>query len=162
MPQLNFANPLTLSQVVWMVLIFAALYFLLERWALPQVASVLSSRAQTIDTDLATARVAKDKADVAAAEVTSASRTANTEAQAAIAEAVTQAKTEAAEQARVANERLDAQLAEADQRIAAARASAMGALREVATGATSDVVQRLTGRAADPAVVENAITAVMA
>ena len=162
MPQLNFANPLTLSQVVWMVLIFAALYFLLERWALPQVASVLNSRAQTIDTDLATARMAKDKADHAAAEVTSATRTANSEAQAAIAEAVAQAKAEAAEQARFANERLDAQLAEADQRIAAARASAMGALKEVATGATSDVVQRLTGRPADRAAVTSAITAVMA
>ncbi len=30
MPQLDFANPLTISQVVWMALIFGALYFLLS------------------------------------------------------------------------------------------------------------------------------------
>ena len=162
MPQLDFANPFTISQVVWMALIFAGLYFLLERWALPQVASVLESRAHTIDTDLATARVAKEQADSATLEVTNATRQANSEAQSAIAQAVAQAKGEAAEQTRVANEQLDAQMAEADQRIAAARSAAMGALREVATGATSDVVQRLTGRPANPAAVSAAVTAVMA
>lgn len=162
MPQLDFANQLTISQVVWMAFIFAGLYFLLANWALPQVAGVLESRAHTIDTDLATARIAKEHADTAAAEVTSATRQANSEAQSAIAAAVTQAKAEAAEQTRSANEKLDLQMAEADTRISAAREQAMGALREVATGATSDVVTRLTGRAADPAAVTSAIAAVMA
>lgn len=162
MPQLDFANPLTISQVVWMALIFGALYYLCASWALPQVATVLASRAQTIDNDLASARVAKEHADATTAEVTSATRQANSEAQAEIASAVAEAKAEAAEQARIANEKLDIQMAEADARIAAARDSAMGALREVATGATSDVVTRLTGRAADPAAVTNAISAVMA
>ena len=162
MPQLDFANPFTISQVVWMALIFAGLYFLFERWALPQVAAVLESRAHTIDTDLATARVAKEQADIATLEVTNATREANSEAQAAINTAIVQAKTEAAEQTRVANETLDAQLTQADERIATARATAMGALREVATGATADVVQRLTARPADPTAVMAAITAVMA
>lgn len=162
MPQLDFANQLTISQVVWMAFIFAALYFLYANWALPKVASVLADRAHIIDSDLATARTAKEHADATTAEVTNATRQANSEAQSAIAAAVAEAKAEAAEQTRVANEKLDIQMAEADARIAAARDRAMGALREVATGATSDVVTRLTGRAADPDVVTNAISAVMA
>ncbi len=162
MPQLDFANHLTISQVVWMAFIFAGLYYLFSTWALPQVASVLESRAHTIDTDLMTARTAKEHADAAALEVTNATRQANSEAQAAIAQAVTQAKAEAAAQTAAANARLDTQMAEADQRIAAARTSAMGALREVAIGATSDVVTRLTSRPADPAAVAGAVTAVMA
>ena len=37
MPQLDFANPLTTSQVVWGAIIFVVLYILLSRIALPKV-----------------------------------------------------------------------------------------------------------------------------
>ena len=157
MPQLDFNNVLVTSQVVWMTLIFAALYFLLARWALPQVASVIDDRTARIAGDLDTARLAKAEADAAVAEVHAATRRASTEAQAAIASAMSQAKAEATEQARVANERLDAQLAQAEQRIAAARGAAMGALRDVATETAGVLLARLTGHPADPAAVDGAV-----
>lgn len=157
MPQLDFQNPLTISQVVWMALIFGALYFMLANWALPQVASVLHERSSRIDGDLATAREAKLEADGAVAELQEAMRRASTEAQMAIATSVAQAKAEAAEQARSANEQLDAQLAQAEQRIHAARTAAMGALRDVATETAGAVIARLTGRAADTAAVDGAV-----
>lgn len=162
MPQLDFANVLTISQVVWMALIFAVLYFLLSGWALPQVANVIEDRTARIAGDLDTARVAKADADAAVAEVHASTRRASTEAQAAIAGAVAQAKAEAAEQARSANERLDAQLHEAEQRIGNARTAAMGALREVATETASSVVARLTGLPADEARVSRAVADVLA
>ena len=162
MPQLDFSNVLTISQVVWMALIFAVLYFLLSGWALPQVASVIEDRDARIAGDLDTARVAKADADAAVAEVHASTRRASTEAQAAIAGAVAQAKAEAAEQARSANERLDVQLHEAEQRIAAARSSAMGALREVATETAASVVARLTGQPADEGRVSQAVGDVLA
>ena len=162
MPQLDFANQLTISQVVWMALIFGTLYLLLTNWALPQVATVLNDRAHRISTDLESARFAKSQADQAAAEISEGSRRANAEAQAAIAQAVAQAKAEAAEQARQANERLDAQLAEAEGRIQAAQASAMGALRQVATETAAVVVDRLTGQAPPAPAVEAAVGRVMA
>ncbi len=161
MPQLDFANHLTISQVVWMALIFGALYLLLARWALPQVGSVLEHRASVITQDLDTARTAKAQADAAVAEVHEATRKASSDAQASIAEAVSRAKAEAAEQARDANARLDAQLTEAEQRIGAARTMAMGALREVATETAGAVVTRLTGQQADPAIVGAAVQRVM-
>lgn len=162
MPQLDFANPLTIAQVIWMLLIFGGLYMLLSRWALPQVASVVEGRAARIEGDLDTARAAKAEADAAVAEITAASRQAQTEAQAEIARAVAQAKAEAAEQTRQANERLDAQLAEAERRIGEARTAAMGALRQVASETAATVVTRLTGKPADPRVVVEAVGDVMA
>jgi F-type H+-transporting ATPase subunit b len=162
MPQLDFANPLTISQVVWMFLIFGALYLLLARWALPAVGEVIESRERRILADLDSARVAKEQADAAAAEIAERSRAASSEAQAEIAKAVAAAKAEAAEKARADNEQLDRQLAEAEQRIGAARNQAMGALREVAVDAAATVVARLTGRPADPASVEAAVSRVMA
>ena len=162
MPQLDFNNPLTIAQVVWMALIFGALYVMLAQWALPQVASVLDERAARIDADLGTARMAKNEADAAVAELQEATRRATTESQAAIAISVAQAKMEAADQARTANERLDAQLAEAEQRIHAARTAAMGALREVAAETASAVVARLTGRSADQASIDGAVGRILA
>jgi len=161
MPQLDFANPLTLSQVVWMFLIFGALYLMLSRWALPLVGEVIESREKRILADLDSARIAKEQADAAVAEVAERSRAASAEAQAQIAQAVAAAKAEAAERARADNEQLDRQLAEAEQRIAAARNQAMGALREVAVDAATTVVTRLTLRPADPASVEAAVGQVM-
>ena len=65
MPQLDFHNPLTISQVVWLAIIFCVLYVLLSKWALPQVASVLDARAGAIAADLDAARGAKQGADAA-------------------------------------------------------------------------------------------------
>ena len=157
MPQLDFGNPLTISQVVWMLIIFGGLYLLFSRWALPQVAEVVDARSSRIGADLDAARAAKAESDAAAAEVTDASARASAEAQSRINAAVAKAKAEAAEQARAANERLDAQLADAEQRIGAARAGAMGALREVATETAGLVVGRLTGQPPNQAAVQVAV-----
>lgn len=162
MPQLDFGNPLTVSQVVWLALIFVAFYLLLNNWALPQVAGVLAKRAAAIGADLDTARSAKLEADSAVAEFTAATRQAQASGQAQIAAATDQAKAEAAAQAATLNQKLDAQLEEAEQRIGAARASALGALRQVATETASAVVTRLTGHAPDAGAVDHEVGAVLA
>ena len=162
MPQLDFNNSLTIAQVVWMALIFGALYFLLSTWALPQVSTVLDDRAARINGDLDTARQAKAEADAAVAELQAATRKASTEGQMAIAEAVAKAKAEAAEQARIANEQLDQQLTAAEQRIATARSAAMAALRDVAVETASAVVVRLTGQPANPAAIDEAVGTALA
>ena len=157
MPQLNFANPLTTSQVVWGAIIFALLYVMLSRWALPKVGTVVEERRGRIATDLDTARAAKTQADGAVAELTEATRRARAEAQGSIATATQQAKAEAAARNAAMNATLDQQLAEAEGRIAASRAAAMGALRQVAGEAATAVVTRLTGQAPDPARVDRAV-----
>lgn len=157
MPQLDFANPLTVAQVVWLAIIFFALYLLLDLWALPQVSVVLKDRAARIEADLEAARIAKSNADLAVAELTAATRKAQAEAQAAVTAAVDAATAEATTQSATANARLDALLAEAEKRIDAARAASVGALQAVAITATTDVVTRLTGLAPDASVIENAV-----
>ena len=158
MPQLNFKSQLTSSQVVWGAILFALLYVLLSKWALPKVGSVVEDRRGRIAGDLDTARSAKSEADAAVAELTEATRRARAEAQASIAAATQQAKAEAAARAAVMNEKLDAQLAEAEGRIAAARGAAMGALRQVASETATAVVARLTGHMPDAARIERAVT----
>ncbi len=157
MPQLDFANPLTIAQVVWLAIIFFALYVLLSRWALPKVAEVLEARAGTIAGDLDAARNAKAEADASMTEMRAATHKAQAAAQAQVTQAVDAAKADAAAQAVEANARLEGQLAAAEARIAEARVAAIGALREVATTTTVDLVHRLAGFAPAHGIVDNAV-----
>ena len=161
MPQLDFKNPLTLSQVVWGAIIFALLYLLLSRWALPKVGAVVEDRRTRIAGDLDTARDAKTAADRAVAELQEATRRARAEGQAAIAAATQQAKAEAATRNAAMDATLDARLDEAEQRIAAARAAGMSALRQVAGETAAAVITRLTGHAADSAAVDQAVSGLL-
>lgn len=162
MPQLDFANPLTTSQVVWGAIIFAVLYWLLSSFGLPKVAAVLEQRARHIAADLETAQASKTRADAAAKEVADATARARAESQAAINAALDVAKQEAAARIAALNERLEKQLHEAEAQIDAARSAAMQALREVATDTATTVISRLTGAPPDAQRLEGAIVSALA
>lgn len=162
MPQLNFANPLTSTQAIWLAVIFAVLYVVMGRFALPKVGSVLEERATHIAHDLESAMAAKNRADTAVAEMAEATAKARAEAQAAINAAVTEAKQAAARQAAELNERLERQLAEAETQIDAARSAAMGALRQVATDTAAVVVSRLISAAPDTERLNQAVDRALA
>ncbi len=162
MPQLDFHNPLTLSQVAWMFVIFALLYLLLAFWALPKVGIVVDSRAARIAGDLEAARDAKAKADAFAAELIRATRQAHDEAQARIADALHAVKTRAAEQARDMQAHFDQQLADAEKRIGQARQTALSGLHQVVVDTTQSVLTRLIHHTADPAAVDTAVGGIFA
>lgn len=156
MPQLRFDDPWMLAQVVWLLVIFGLLYYVMARYALPEVESVLTTRRQRIDGDLEAAQEAKGRADAAMAAHRAATAQARSEAQAAIATASQQAQAEAAAKAEALNARLNAQIEAAEARIAAARDAAMGALRQVAAETTDALVSRLIG-SVDRGAVEAAV-----
>jgi F-type H+-transporting ATPase subunit b len=161
MPQFDFANPLTVAQIVWGGVIFVALYVLFSTVGLPRVEAVLTAREAKIDGDLEQARLAKDKADRAVAELNEARRVAYAEAQSAVAAAAQKAKDAAAARAAEVNARLDAQLAESEKRISAARAGAMAALREAAADTATMLITRLSGQAPAPEQLRDAVGAAL-
>ena len=152
MPQLDFANPWTIAQVVWMLIIFGALYLAMAQYALPQVEGVLAARRARIEGDLETAQAAKLRADAAMAEHQAATAKARAEAQAAINAATTQAQSEAAARSEALNAKLAAQIEAAEAHITSARDTAMGALRQVATETADALVTRLIGKTDNAAV----------
>jgi F-type H+-transporting ATPase subunit b len=162
LPQLDFGNALTTYQVIWGVAIFAILYVLASRTALPTVEAVLDARAKRIASDLDGAKDAKTRADAGAKAAADATAKARADAQAAIAAALETAKSAAATRAVAENERLDKQLKEAEGQIAAARGAAMAALPGVAADTASALVQRLTGVVPDAGKLSGAIAAAMA
>jgi F-type H+-transporting ATPase subunit b len=165
MPQLAFGHPtqgrLLVGQMVWQLIIFAALVFLMAKIALPRVGAVIEERHRRIAADLEAAQAAKLDADAAMAAHRAASEQARAEARAAVATALQQAQAASDAKAAEVNARINAQIADAEARIEAARASAMGAIRGVATDTAEALVARLTG-AADRGKVEAAVGRVLA
>jgi F-type H+-transporting ATPase subunit b len=162
LPQLDFANRLTTYQVLWGAVIFAILYVLASRTALPTVEAVLEERARRIAGDLEGAKDAKARADSGIRAAADATARARSEAQAAINAALESSKQAAAVQSAALNERLDRQLKEAEGQIAAARGAALAALPGVATETAVSLITRLRGVGPDPARLSGAINAAMA
>jgi F-type H+-transporting ATPase subunit b len=162
MPQLDFGNHWTIAQVVWMFVIFGVLYYVMARYALPQVAETLAARRGRIDGDLEAAHAAKLSADAALADHQAATAKTRAEAQAAIAAASQQAQADAAAKAEVLNAKLNEQIGAAEGRIAAGRDAAMGSLRAVATDTAEALVSRLLGAGIDRAAIDRAVGSALA
>jgi F-type H+-transporting ATPase subunit b len=162
MPQLDFANPLILTQVFWLLVIFGALYVLVSQVALPPVARVLEERAAAIAADLERARALKAEADAAMAEAEREQAKARAEAQAQLRASLDAAKAEAARAEAELSQRLSAELEAAERRIAEARARALAAIEEIAVEAAAAATGRLIGTTPDPAAAREAVGAVLA
>ena len=162
MPQLDFANPLTIDQVGWGAIIFVVFFLLCWRWGLPQVGERAATPGRFDRRRPRHRTGAEGEADRAAAETMQATARARAEAQAAINAALDKAKQQGAAQAAELNARLETQLRDAEQRIDAARQGAMRALRQVATDTAATVILRLTGCDAGAGPAERAVGAALA
>ena len=157
MPQLEFANPLLLSQVVWGAIIFFAFYLAVSHIGLPKVDAILAHRAEVIGGDLAAAHLSKQRADQAVAELTEARRVAYAQSQAEVNAAAQRAKDAAARESDAARVRLDRQLAESEAQIDTARGQAMASLRQVAAETAEALITRLTHQAPDHGRLDDAV-----
>jgi F-type H+-transporting ATPase subunit b len=133
------------SQLFWLVLIFAALYLLMSRVALPRVGAILEDRRRRIDDDLAQAQRLKGESDAAIAAHEKALVEARTRAQALAAETRERAAAAAAARRKEVDAGLNARISEAEKSIAATRSAAMTNVRGIAGEAAAAIVERLTG-----------------
>ncbi|MGH6968166.1 MAG: hypothetical protein ACREEL_02925 [Stellaceae bacterium] len=156
---MDFADPLTFAQVIWMAVIMIVLYVLMARWALPQLGSVIENRKRRIDEDLKAASQARTEATRVVAEVEQAIRNAHSEGQAAIASAMAEAENKTRAESDKLKARLDADLARAKAEIEQTRRAALAVLRPVAEDVARALVERLTGRHAERAAVAQALDA---
>jgi F-type H+-transporting ATPase subunit b len=133
------------SQLLWLALIFLALYLLMSRIALPRIGSILEARRRRIQDDLAEAQRFKDASDAAIAAHEKALAEARGRAQALANE--TRAKAAAAAEGRrkEVDAKLRAHIAEAEKTIAEKRLAAMGNVRNIASETAGAIVERLTG-----------------
>lgn len=137
-------------QLVWLVIIFGALYWLMSRVALPRVETILDARRSRVSTDLDDARRMQDQAQAAGAayDRTLADAKARAQGLAQQTHDTLHAGSEAKRRALEAE--LNAKLAAAEAQIADTKARAMGSVEGIARDAASAIVQHLTGKAPSP------------
>ncbi|WP_448582767.1 F0F1 ATP synthase subunit B family protein [Thermaurantiacus sp.] len=142
MPQ--FDPSVFAPQVIWLVLVFAALYLVASR-ALPKVEQAVADRRIKIATDLAAAEQARAEAEVAATDRTTELGEARAEALKLTGSARARADALVAERLSKAEAALAARAREAESALAAARAEAIAALDEVAAEAAAAMVGKVAG-----------------
>jgi F-type H+-transporting ATPase subunit b len=142
MPQFDFSQ--ALPQILWLVLVFGALY-LIVRGLLPRVEKVVENRKARIAADLTEAEAARNAAEAATSGGTSAISDARSRALAVTGKARDEAAAAVATKLAGVDAQLKAQAAAAAESLAAARATALAELDAVAREATVDLVQRVAG-----------------
>lgn len=155
LPQFEFQH--WFGQIVYLIFLFAVLYFLIAKVFAPRMRRVFDEREQTINTAIQTARQvqaeAAGQAEAAKAEVEAARASSRATAAAAKARVTDQANARAAAEEEVVN----ARIAEAETAIAKTRDAAMTKVGAIASDTASAIVERLTGTAPSAAEASAAV-----
>ena len=135
------------SNLFWLAITFAALYWLMSKVALPRLGSILEERAETIGRDLDQATEMQAKAEDMAQAYEKALGEARKNAQG-IAQTAREAGAKASDAQRHATEaELAAKLAQAEAAIAKTKTEAMTNVRGLGSDIAVAIVTKLTGQA---------------
>lgn len=147
------------AQIVWLVLTFGFLYVMMARAIVPRLSGIIADRRGRIAADLSEASAMRAGAEEAGRAYETSLAEARGKAQA-IAQQTRDTLSAEAETRRKSMEAdLSAKLASAEAEIRARTESAMGRVDDIAAEAAGAIVERLTGRPADPARVRAAFSA---
>ena len=145
LPQFEFQH--WFGQIVYLIFLFAILYFLIAKIFAPRMRRVFDERASTISTAVQTARQvqaeAAGQAQAAKAEVEAARAASRATAAAAKARVTDEANARAAAEEAV----VSARIAEAETAIGKTRDAAMANVSTIASDTAAAIVERLTGKA---------------
>jgi F-type H+-transporting ATPase subunit b len=146
-------------QLIWLVLIFGALYLLMSRLALPRIENILETRRERIADDLDSAADMQQKAKDAGVAYETTLANARASAQTTAQQMRDNLAADAAAKRKTLEEELNTKLATAERSIAATKTQAMSSVGDIATTAAADIVAHLTGKPADAKAIAAAIAA---
>lgn len=137
------------SQLFWLLISFAVLYFVISRIAAPKIGGVIADRANRIKSDLDTAAQAKRDSEAAMAGYDKALADARAKALKASDAMRNAVQTEINAKNDAAAKQLAADTAKAEARIGEMRKAAMARVGDVARETAADIVQKLSGETAN-------------
>ncbi len=155
MPQLDITTfP---SQILWLIVTFAALFLIMWKVAVPRIAEVLESRQQRIDDNLDRAGELKKEAEAAIEAYEAAIAKARSEAQSEINDAAQKIASEAAQQESDLAAKLQTRIAESEAAIEEAKKNAIAGVRDMAQEITVSASEKLVGDSPAASAVETAV-----
>jgi F-type H+-transporting ATPase subunit b len=155
LPQLDLTSFPT--QIFWLVVACVVLFQLMNKVALPRIASVLEERADAIADDLDRAEEFKSKAAEAEEAYQQALADARSKAQAIAAETRAEIQKDVDAAMARADAEISARATESEKRIREIRDSALAAVDEVATDTAGAIIETLMPEALDAAAVKAAV-----
>ena len=159
LPQLDIATfP---SQLIWLVITFAALFILMSRISLPRISQVLEERRHKIDDNLKKAVSFREDAEIAAAAYTKAQAEAREKAYAIIMETHNQISENMATRQAELTEELEAEIKVAEERIINAKEVAMAGIDDVATEVALSTTEKIFGESLSKKDVSRVIANVL-
>lgn len=145
------------GQVIWLTITFVLLYTLLSKLVLPRLSGIIENRRVTIAGDLDDASAMKSRAEQAGTAYEKALSEAKSRAQSLAQDARAKASAEADAKRKALEADLTHRLIASEATIAQKKADAMSNVRGIAHETATAIVERLTGKAPAPQVVEAAL-----
>lgn len=145
------------SQLIWLVIAFAALYLLMSRIALPRIANILEERHDRIADDIEEAGKLKAESEAAAVAYEKALASARNKAHGIATETRDKLSASAEASRKSLEADLSVKLAAAEVQIAATKTAAMSNVRGIAVEAADAIVKTLIGASPAPKAVEEAV-----
>ena len=149
------------TQLFWLVVTFVVLYFVLSKWALPKVASVLEARQDKIGDDLDRAAASKQETESALAEYEKSLADGTVKAQGLLRQAADDMAAESAKRHGELAEKLAGDVKSAESRIEDAKQAAVGNIGQVAAEVAQAATRRLIGLDVDAAAAESSVKAAL-
>lgn len=133
------------SQLLWLAISFAALYFIMSRIALPRIGSIIEERRDRVEGDLAEAERLRQKTDQAIASYEAALADARSKAHAIAEETRAGIKADLDVKRNAVETDLAKKVGDAEARIAETKTAALGHVDEIAADTASALVAQLVG-----------------
>lgn len=160
MPQLDFAT--YTPQLIWLVIVFASLYLIMARVALPRIATVIEERRDRIADDLDQANQLKQQTEDAIKAYEAALAEARAKAHAIAQETRDTLNAETERRQRELDAKLEEQIRDAEAQIRQTKDTALQNVRGIAVEVAGAIVAQLLGEDADSAAAERAVDAELA
>lgn len=148
------------SQLFWLLISFAILYFVISRIAAPKIGGVIQDRAKRISDDINAAGEAQRAGEAAIANYERALGEARGRALKIGEEIRAKVRDEINARSEAAAKQLAANTQRAEARVAEMRANAMARVGDIAREAAADIVTSLTGEPANVNEIDDAVAGV--
>ncbi len=145
------------SQIFWLVVTFAALYWVVAKIAVPRIGEVLEQRARVIQDDLDRAAKLKADTNAAIAAYEQAMAEARDQAHEHMRKAQAEMKEIADKKTAEVSARVTTQITEGEARINKAKQDAMDGLTGIAADTARDVVNKLAALSPEGGAVDAAV-----
>lgn len=162
MPQLSQIGEIYASQLFWLAIVFALIYFGIGKAMVPKIERTIDDRTARVSGDLAAAEVANQTATGIETTYQAGLDTARAQAFKSTAEAKAQATVRAEATVKSGDAAAAAKLAEAMGRIDTAKAQAAAEIEAATVDAVQDIVAKLSGVTVDRAAVAQKVKAELA